>query len=156
MVDFQHRTLTIWRRTGAKAVSGNGNTININLKNCEVHRLIVDSTGLNMTNSGQWISIKWSVKHNFIKLHIMTDEGSQKILPFRITDVNRRDASQFPGMLDESLEKLSIPLEDRTAEIDPDDDKPACDSDYIVSAADPVDSIKPAVEVEYLCDCGCG
>lgn len=162
--------VTIWERTGAKAVSVDGSTINIKLKNGKVHRLIADSTGLNMTNSGQWISIKWNVKHNFIKLHIMVDEESQKILAFRITDVNGGDASQFPGMLDESLENLGIPLEDRTAEIDPDDEV-IRDSDTL-SAANPIDAIKPVVqmevtgnitsadkiqtEVEYLCDCGCG
>lgn len=63
-----------------------------------------------------------------------------------------------------------MPLEDRTAEIDP-DNKEAYNSDA-PSAADPVDAIKPVVdmevtgyitsvdniqtEVEYLCDCGCG
>ena len=167
--------MTIWKRTGYCPISIDGNIITVKLKNGKIYRLIADSTGLNMTNSGQWISIKWNVKHNFIKLHIMIDEESQKILAFRITDVNGGDASQFPGMLDEALENLGMPLEDRTAEVDPDNEEAARGSDTLVSAADttdPVDAIKPAVdvevtgeassddkiqtEVEYLCDCGCG
>ena len=167
--------MTIWKRTGYCPISIDGNIITVKLKNGKIYRLIADSTGLNMTNSGQWISIKWNVKHNFIKLHIMIDEESQKILAFRITDVNGGDASQLPGMLDEVLENLGMPLEDRTAEIDPNNKGAARGSDMSVSAADTtdtVDAIKPAVdvevtgeassdgkiqtEVEYLCDCGCG
>ena len=79
---------TIWNSTGAKAVSVDGDAINIKLKNNREHKLIADSTGLNMPNSGRWISIKWNVKRNFIKLHIMMDGESQKILAFRVTDLN--------------------------------------------------------------------
>lgn len=49
-------------------------------------------------------------------------------------------------MLDESLGNLGIQL-DRTAEIDPYDDKMARDSNVFVSSVDPVD-FKPAVEVK--------
>ena len=142
--------VTIWERTGYKSVSVDGNTITVKMKNGKVHRLIGDSTGLKMTNSGEWIAIKWNVKHNFIKLHIMIDEETQKILAFRITDVHGGDASQFPGMLDEALENLGIPLEDRTAEIDPDSE--VLPNSDVPSAADPVDAIKPVVDMKVTGD----
>ena len=56
------------------------------------------------------------VKCNFIKLHILTDEESQKILAFRVTDTGGDDTRNLPGMLDQAMNRLGIPLEDRSTE----------------------------------------
>ena len=58
---------------------------------------MADSTGITTTGKGRWIEPKWNVKCNFIKLHILADEESQKILAFRITDTGGGDAKNLPG-----------------------------------------------------------
>ena len=79
--------------------------------------LVVDSTDITTTGKGRWIEIQWNVKYSFIKLRILADEESQKILAFRVTDTSGGDAKNLPGMLDQALDRLGIPLEDRDADL---------------------------------------
>ena len=91
------------------------------------------------------LASKWNVRCSFIKLHTLADEESQKILAFHITDTSGGDARNLPGMLDQALDRLGIPLEDRGAELAVSvgvDDAPADEST--------VETV-----TEYVCDCGC-
>ena len=152
--------VTIWRRTCAKAVIIQGRKIKIETKDNKTYVLMADSTGVTTTGKGRWIEFKWDIKCSYIKLHVLVEEESQKILAFRITDVSGGDAQNMPGMLDEALEKLGIPLEDRTAE------PPVEAADKTEEAAVPEVSVHatstPAEEssvetiTEYVCACGCG
>ena len=137
--------VTIWRRTCAQAVSIEGDRITIQTTNGKTHVLVADSTGITTTGKGRWIELKWNVKCSFIKLHILADEESQKILAFRITDTSGGDARNLPGMLDQALDRLGIPLEDRDAE-------PAVSVEVDSAPAD-----ENAIETitEYVCGCGC-
>ena len=62
---------------------------------------MADSTCITTTGKGRWIELEWDAKCNFIKLHLLADEESQKILAFRITDTGGGDAQNLPGMLDQ-------------------------------------------------------
>ena len=47
--------------------------------------LIVDASGLTVSNKGDFIEEKWiRKKKEFIKLHFAVDEMSEKVVPFRI------------------------------------------------------------------------
>ena len=137
--------VTIWRRTCAQAVSIEGDRITVKTTDGKTHVLVADSTGITTTGKGRWIELKWNVKCSFIKLHILADEESQKILAFRITDTGGGDARNLPGMLDEALEGLGVPLEDHTME-------PAVSVQ--VDGA-PADENTIETITEYVCDCGC-
>ena len=137
--------MTIWRRTCAQAVSIEGDRITIQTADKKTHILVADSTGITTTGKGRWIELKWNVKCNFIKLHILADGESQKILAFRITDAGGGDAGSLPGMLDQALDRLGIPLEDRGAD-------PAVSVE--VDSA-PADENTVETVTEYMCDCGC-
>ena len=147
--------VTIWRRTCAQAVTINENKINITTTDGKMYALMVDSTGLTTTGKGRWIEFKWNVKCNFIKLHILIEEESQKILAFRITDASGGDAANMPSMLDEALEKLGIPLEDCTAEPEMPESTPVADASVSVTST-PAEESSVDTITEYLCDCGCG
>ena len=95
---------TIWRRVGASAVNIQNSRVTVEVNNGTVCNLIADSTGISATDCSEWIAIKWKVKHNFIKLHVLIEAKSQKILVFHITDVSGGDTTQTPGMLDYTLE----------------------------------------------------
>ena len=51
---------------------------------------MADSTGITTTGKGRWIEFKWDVKCSYIKLRILVEEESQKILAFRLTDIRGR------------------------------------------------------------------
>ena len=137
--------MTIWRRTCAQAVYIESNRITVKTTNGKTHVLVADYIGITTTGKGRWIELKWNVKCNFIKLHILSDEESQKILAFRVTDTSGGDAKNLPGMLDHTLERLGVPLEDRSAE-------PSVSVEMDDTPAD-----KSTVETitEYMCNCDC-
>ena len=64
---------------------------------------------------------------------------------FRITDTSGGDAKNLPGMLDQALDRLGIPLEDRGAD-------PTV-SEEVDST--PADENTMETITEYVCDCGC-
>ena len=106
---------TIWRRVGTSAVNIQNSRVTVGLDNGTACNLIADSTGISATDCSEWTAIKWKVKHNFIKLHVLIEVKSQKILAFRITDVSGGDAAQTPGVLDEALKWLGMPLATKPA-----------------------------------------
>jgi hypothetical protein len=62
--------------------------------------LIVDASGLTVSNKGDYIEEKWiRKKKEFIKLHIAVDERSEKVLSFRITKGNVHDTKQIQNSL---------------------------------------------------------
>ena len=145
---------TIWKRIGASAVNIQNSRLTIELNNGTLCNLAADSTGISTTNCSEWITIKWNVKHNFIKLHILAEVESQKILAFRITDVTGGDAAQTPGMLDDALERLGVPPDAEPAEAKPTSEaEPALEIDMVQLAPG---EKKSGIKVEFMCDCGCG
>ena len=143
----------IWGRIGASAVNIQNNGVAVKMNDGTICNLVADSTGISTTNCSEWIAIKWNVKHNFIKLHILIEAESQKILAFRITDVTGGDAAQTPGMLDDALERLGVPPEAKPAEAKPAEIKPALEID----TTQPIPKgERPSIKIEFVCDCGCG
>jgi hypothetical protein len=47
--------------------------------------IAVDSTGIKVTNRGEWIRKKWKVKRGFIKVHIAVDAKTKQILAIEVT-----------------------------------------------------------------------
>ena len=84
--------VTIWRRTCARAVSMDGDHITVEATDGKTHVLVADPTGITTTGKGRWIEIKWKVKYNFIKLHILAEEESRKMpaFPRRRQELGRR------------------------------------------------------------------
>jgi len=52
----------------------------------------VDSTGIKVSNRGEWVRQKWAVKRGFIKVHLAVDVKTGKILSMQVTkdDVHDR------------------------------------------------------------------
>ena len=152
---------TIWRRTCAKSVTIQDNKIKIDTRDDKTYVLLADSTGVTTTGKGRCIEFKWDIKCSYIKLHILVEE-SQKILAFRTTDIRGGDAQNLPGMPDEALERLGVPLEDRTAEppipadtADPIPAEEAAVPDMSVHAAStPAEESSAETITEYACACG--
>ena len=71
---------TIYRRFQALEVKRNGNVFTVTGGGTVPVRLAVDSTGLKQHNRGEWIRHKWKVRRGFVKLHVMVDVDTKKIL----------------------------------------------------------------------------
>jgi len=71
--------------------------------------VVVDSTGLTTTNKGSYIEDKWKKeKRKFIKLHIMADRKTKKIVGFRVTSERTGDSKKFIPLVKEVSKKNKI------------------------------------------------
>jgi hypothetical protein len=68
----------------------------------ELH-LIVDSTGLKLRGTGEWLFEKHGTtkRRGWRKLHIGLDAGNGEIVAFDLTDKDVDDASHVPALLDQ-------------------------------------------------------
>jgi len=71
--------------------------------------MVVDSTGLSTTNKGQYIEAMWrKEKRKFLKLHIVADKKTGKIVGFRVTSEKTGDTRKFVPMVREVARKKRI------------------------------------------------
>lgn len=60
----------------------------------------VDSTGIKVTNRGEWMREKWRIHRGWIKVHIIVDVKSKDLLGIEITNEHVNDGTVFPVLLD--------------------------------------------------------
>jgi hypothetical protein len=54
-----------------------------------------DSTGIKVTNRGEWMREKWRVQRGWIKVHAMVDTETNLVLGLEITDESVQDDQMF-------------------------------------------------------------
>lgn len=63
--------------------------------------IAIDSTGIKVTNRGQWMKDKWNVrKKGYLKIHIVVNVKSKKILSIKVTDEHVHDSKPLPELVD--------------------------------------------------------
>ena len=61
----------------------------------------IDSTGIKVTNRGEWMRDKWHIKRKgYLKIHIAVDVKSKKILSMKVTDEHVHDGRAVPELVD--------------------------------------------------------
>ena len=65
----------------------------------------VDSTGIKVTNRGEWMREKWRIRRGWIKVHAMIDIETDQILGLEVTDESVQDDLLFTPLLDQASEK---------------------------------------------------
>ena len=68
--------------------------------------LAVDATGLKQHNRGEWMGKKWRVKRGFVKLHVMVDTQTMKIVALSVTDESVGDVTEFRSLLGQSMDAV--------------------------------------------------
>ncbi len=65
----------------------------------------IDSTGIKVTNRGQWMRDKWNVKKKrYLKIHIAVNVKTKKILSMKVTDEHVHDSKALPELIDNVIE----------------------------------------------------
>ena len=74
--------------------------------------IAIDSTGIKVTNRGQWMREKWNVrKKGYLKIHIAVDVKTKEILSMKVTDEHVHDGKALHGLIDgiiKSDRKLTV------------------------------------------------
>ena len=68
--------------------------------------LAADATGLKQHNRGEWMGKKWRVKRGFVKLHVMVDTQTMKIVALSVTDESVGDVTEFRSLLGQSMDAV--------------------------------------------------
>jgi len=71
--------------------------------------MIADSTGLKQCNRGEWIRKKWKVRRGFVKLHMLADADTKKILAIVVTDDRTGDSPVLGDLLGTIVESEKEP-----------------------------------------------
>ncbi len=53
--------------------------------------IAIDSTGVKVTNRGEWIRHKWNVKRGYLKIHVAVDIKRKRILSLQVTSEQVHD-----------------------------------------------------------------
>src|SRR6476660_7079921 len=71
--------------------------------------IAIDSTGIKVTNRGQWMQDKWKAgKKGYLKIHIAVNIKSKKILSIRVTDEHIHDSKTLPILVDDVIKSDNI------------------------------------------------
>ncbi len=72
--------------------------------------IAIDSTGIKVTNRGQWMRRdKWNVrKKGYLKIHIAVNVKSKKILSMKVTDENVHDSKALPQLVEDIIKSDSM------------------------------------------------
>ena len=62
--------------------------------------IAVDSTGIKVTNRGEWLREKWKVHRGWIKVHIAVDVDEKFIVSIEVTDEKVSDSEKFEDLID--------------------------------------------------------
>jgi len=70
--------------------------------------IAIDSTGIKVTNRGQWIRDKWGIRKGYLKIHIAVDIKSKKILSMKeVTDEHIHDSKMLPELIQSIIKSNS-------------------------------------------------
>jgi hypothetical protein len=73
--------------------------------------IAIDSTGIKVTNRGQWLRDKWHIKNNkkgYLKIHVAVNVKTQKILAMKVTDEHVHDIKALPGLVKDVIKSYNI------------------------------------------------
>lgn len=70
--------------------------------------MAVDSSGIKVSNRGEWIHKKWRVQRGFIKVHIAVDTKTKQILAIEVTKEDVGDGRMLRRLVDSSQNRVAL------------------------------------------------
>ncbi len=71
---------------------------------CDYVIIAIDSTGIKVTNRGQWMNKKWNVRNKgYLRIHVAVDIQTKKIPYMEVTDEHIHDDKMLFDLVDEVL-----------------------------------------------------
>ena len=91
------------------------NKLNIDIKRDKIEDddlvISIDSTGIKVTNRGQWMNEKWNVQNRkgYLKIHVAVDIKTKEILALDVTDEKVLDGKVLKKLVNRVLDEYNEP-----------------------------------------------
>src|SRR5665648_926659 len=73
--------------------------------------IVVDSTGIKVTNRGQWMQDKWNVgKKGYLKIHVTVNIKTKEILALEVTDEKVHDSKVMRKIVENVLNNQNVKI----------------------------------------------
>lgn len=66
----------------------------------------LDSSGVKVSNRGEWMREKWKVRRGWIKVHIAVDEQGKQCVALEVTDETVGDSRKFKPLVEEAARNI--------------------------------------------------
>ena len=70
--------------------------------------IALDSTGIKVTNRGEWLPHKWNVRKGYLKIHVAIDIKKKKIVSLEVTSEEVHDGSRLKKLVDNASENNDV------------------------------------------------
>ena len=70
--------------------------------------IALDSTGIKVANSGEWIQHKWHVRKGYLKIHVAVDIKRKRILSLEVTSEEVHDGKILKKLVDNASENNNV------------------------------------------------
>ena len=70
--------------------------------------IVLDSTGIKVTNRGEWLPHKSNVRKGYLKIHVAVDIEKKKIVSLDVTSEEVYDGSRLKELVDNALENNTL------------------------------------------------
>jgi hypothetical protein len=78
--------------------------------------IAIDSTGIKISNRGQWLRDKWNIRKRYLKIHIAVDIKSKKILSLKVTDEHAHDSKMLPRLVEDIIKSKDVRIDNILAD----------------------------------------
>ena len=93
---------TIWERTKSLDMKLDG------VRTDQPISVAIDSSGIKVSNSGDWIRKKWKVKRGYLKIHLAVDAKSKQAVSMQVTEESVHDNEEFEPLVQEAMTKNKV------------------------------------------------
>jgi hypothetical protein len=93
---------TIWERTKNLDMTLEG------VRTDQPISIAIDSSGIKVSNSGDWMRKKWKVKRGYLKVHLAVDARSKQAVSMEVTEETVSDGSQTEPLVEEATSKNDV------------------------------------------------
>ncbi|TLM99946.1 IS5 family transposase [bacterium] len=70
--------------------------------------IAIDSSGIKVTNSGDWIRKKWGVRKGYLKVHLAVDPKSRECVSMRVTSEKTGDNRMLKPLVESATAKNNV------------------------------------------------
>jgi transposase len=70
--------------------------------------IVLDSTGIKVTNRGEWFPHKWNVRKGYLKIHVAVDIRKKKIVSLDVTSEEVHDSTRLKKLVDYASENNDV------------------------------------------------